>query len=306
MAAIHAGEYGKLLVAKGYCCKPRWSIGFRPDISPPDDFDFDIWLGPAPKQPFHANLHPYNWHWFWDFGNGDIGNQGVHELDVARWSIRGATLPSRAWSLGGRFIPEGQDQGQTPNMLLSVFEFGDVLLVFETRGLVGASKGAPPRKVGNEFYTTEGVIRDWTFHPKDGGDPVSLSQDENGFTPGGEFSSFVAAVRAQDDQLCNCDAEVGHYSAALAHLANISYRLGKPVPMQARPRRLGDNAEVVAAFDALHDNLKAVDIQLDDKTYQLGRILNVDSDNERFIDDDEANQLLTRPYRKPYEVPEVV
>ncbi len=170
IAAIQSGKYGKLLVSKAYCCKPRWSIGFKPQSAPPEGFDFDLWLGPAPKQPFHANLHPYNWHWFWDFGNGDTGNQGVHEMDVARWGIKDATLPTEVWSLGGRYVPEDKDQGQTPNMQLSVYEFGDVLLVFETRGLV-AKEGAPPFKVANEFYTTEGVIRDWKFYPNGGGDP---------------------------------------------------------------------------------------------------------------------------------------
>lgn len=305
IAAIHSGKYGKLLVAKGFCCKPRWSIGFRPVETPPAEFDFDVWLGPAPKQPFHRNLHPYNWHWFWDFGNGDIGNQGVHEMDVARWGIKDATLPTKVWSLGGRYVPEGKDQGQTPNMLLSVYEFGDVLLVFETRGLV-AKEGAPPFKVGNEFHTTEGVIRGWKFYPKNGGDPEPLTGGEGEVTDGGPFGSFIAAVRAGDSSLCNCEAEVAHYSAALCHLGNISYRLGKPVPMQARPRLLGDNPEVVRSFDEIMANLKMVGIPLEDNTYQLGRLLTFDPQKEKFVGDDEANQLLTRPYRDPYVVPDKV
>src|SRR6266542_3185571 len=134
IAAVHSGKYGRLLVSKGYCCKPRWSIGRKPVETPPPDLAFDLWLGPAPLQPYHGNLVHYNWHWFWDFGNGDIGNQGVHEIDVARWAIPGANLPTKVWSLGGRFAEE--DQGQTPNMQLAVMEFGDVLLVFEVRGLV--------------------------------------------------------------------------------------------------------------------------------------------------------------------------
>ena len=89
---------------KGYCCKPRWSIGHKADRPRRRrDLDFNLWLGPAPEQPYHGNLVHYNWHWFWDFGNGDIGNQGVHEMDVARWAIPGATLPTKVWSLGGRF-----------------------------------------------------------------------------------------------------------------------------------------------------------------------------------------------------------
>src|SRR5438132_13955756 len=84
IAAVQSGKYGKLLVSKGYCCKPRWSIGRKNPTKPPETLDFNIWLGPAQEQLYHGNLVHYNWHWFWDFGNGDIGNQGIHEMDVAR------------------------------------------------------------------------------------------------------------------------------------------------------------------------------------------------------------------------------
>ena len=106
--------------------------------------------------------------------------------------------------------------------------------------------------------------------------------------------------------MCNCDAEVAHYSAALCHLGNISYQLGKPVPMAARPRLLGDNEQVLASFDAIQDNLKQVGIPMADNKYQLGRVLTLDPAAEQFVGDEEANQLLTRPYREPYVVPQTV
>ena len=129
-AIVRSGQYGKLLVSKGYCCKPRWSIGFKPIQSPPRELDFNLWLGPAPEQPYHENLVHYNWHWFWDFGNGDMGNQGVHEMDLARWAL-GQTLPRTVVSLGGRWVdePDFRDQGQTPNQLVSIFDYGTALLV---------------------------------------------------------------------------------------------------------------------------------------------------------------------------------
>jgi predicted dehydrogenase len=101
-AVIRSGQLGKLLISRGLCYKPRGSIGFRKPTTPPPELDFNIWLGPAAEQPYHANLVHYNWHWFWDFGNGDIGNQGVHEMDVARWRIPEATLPGpcSAWAGG--------------------------------------------------------------------------------------------------------------------------------------------------------------------------------------------------------------
>src|SRR4029079_2880892 len=129
----------------------RGDIGFKPIKKPPAELDFNLWTGPAPEQPYHENLVHYRWHWFWDFGNGDIGNQGVHEMDVARWAIPGATLPSKVWSLGGRFGYE--DQGQVPNTQMAVYEYGDVLLVFEVRGLVDKHPDFK-FKVLNEYYTT--------------------------------------------------------------------------------------------------------------------------------------------------------
>jgi len=309
MAAIHSGKYGRLLVSKGYCCKPRWSIGTKPVERPPADLDFNLWLGPAPKQDFHRNLVHYNWHWFWDTGNGDIGNQGVHEMDVARWGIRGATLPTKVWSLGGRFLPEGPDQGETPNMQLSVYEFGDVLLVFETRGLVDNQAKypkAPPRNVSNEFYTTEGKILDGQFYPKNGGQPEAVSGGEASVAPGGPFGAFIAAMRSRQPQDNNCDAEVAHYSAALCHLGNISYRLGQSAPFSERAHSLGDNKQVAEALAALRDNLSAVDVQLAETTYTLGRTLTFDPKSEKFLGDEQANALLTRPYREPFVVPERV
>ncbi|MBO0700041.1 MAG: Gfo/Idh/MocA family oxidoreductase [Zavarzinella sp.] len=304
IAAVQSGKYGKLLVSKGYCCKPRWSIGKKDPTKPPEHLDFNLWLGPAPQQPYHGNLVHYNWHWFWDFGNGDIGNQGVHEMDVARWAIKGATLPTKVWSLGGRFAYE--DQGQTPNTQMSVMEFGDVLLVFEVRGLVGKDPKFPNR-VMNEYYTTEGRIAQGLFYPKSGGKPEKLAPFDVKVTPDGAWGSFLHAVRSRKVEDCNAPAEYGHYSSALCHLGNISYRLGEPVPFDGKSK-LGDNREVVETFKNLQENLTGVGVKLEKLTYRLGRTLTIDPEAERFTGEGakEANALLTREYRKPFVVPERV
>jgi predicted dehydrogenase len=302
IAAVQSGKYGRLLVSKGYCCKPRWSIGHKPPTTPPEHLAFDLWLGPAPKQPYHANLVHYNWHWFWDFGNGDIGNQGVHEIDVARWAIKGATLPSKVWSLGGRFAYE--DQGQTPNTQMAVFEYGDVLLVFEVRGLVQKHKEFP-FKVLNEYYTDEGMITDGKFHPRKGGKPEPLARFDVKVTPGGAWGSFLHAVRSRKVEDLNADVEHGHYSSALCHLTNISYRLGEKVPFNGKAKSLGDNREVVETFMNLQENVRGVGVKLEETTYQLGRVLTVDPAGEQFVGEgaEKANTLLTRNYRKPFVVP---
>jgi predicted dehydrogenase len=305
IAAVQSGKYGKLLVSKGYCCKPRWSIGHKPTGKPPENVAFDLWLGPAPDQPYHGNLVHYNWHWFWDFGNGDIGNQGVHEFDVARWAIKGATLPTKVWGLGGRFAYE--DQGQTPNTQMSVMTFGDVLLVFEVRGLVGKSKEFP-NVVKNEYYTTEGRIANGQFFKKgsDKGEP--LGRFDVAVTQGGPFGSWVQAIRSRKVEALNADVEHGHYSSALCHLANISYRLGEKAPYDAASQKLGDNREVVETFKNLQENLTGVGVPLDGRTYTVGRTLTFDPQSERFTGEGAgpANALLTRAYRKPFVMPEKV
>jgi predicted dehydrogenase len=304
IAALQSGKYGKLTVSKAYCCKPRWTIGDKPTAAPPAELDFNIWLGPAPDQSYHANLVPYNWHWFWDTGNGDIGNQGVHEMDVARWAIKDSTLPKSVWSLGGRF--GYKDQGQTPNTQMAVFDYGDALLVFEVRGLVdNPDRGNLPRRVGNEFYTTEGVIRDGRFYREGKGDGEVVSGPEVHVTPGGPFGSFVRAVRSRKPEDVNANAETAHYSAALCHLANISYRLGQPSTFDKPAGVIGDNKLVVETFDNLRENLKAIGENLQQTTYQLGRTLQLDPKAEMFVGDgaDGANPMLTRNYRPPFVVP---
>ena len=305
IAAVQSGKYGKLLVSKGYCCKPRWSIGHKPVATPPKELDWDLWLGPAPLQDYHGNLHTYNWHWFWDTGNGDTGNQGVHEMDIARWAIKDSTLPKRIWSVGGRYVPGEKDQGETPNMQVSVYEYEDAILLFETRGLVG-KEGSPERMVTNEYYTTEGVIKGGSFYAKgsDKGEPIRAEADP--VTPGGAFGSFIQAVRSRKNEDINCDAEVAHYSSALCHLANISYRLGKRDSLLKDENPYNNNETIVDSLAMLKHNLKAVNIDLAENTYAIGRDLKFDPVKEKFIGDKQAVAMLTRKYRAPYVVPEQV
>lgn len=305
MAAIQSGKYGKLLVSKGYCCKPRWSIGHKPIAQPSPDLDWNLWLGPADQQEFHGNLHPYNWHWFWNTGNGDTGNQGVHQIDIARWAIKDATLPNRVWSMGGRYIPGSDDQGETPNMQLTVFEYGDTILLFETRGLVG--KNNISGNVSNEFFTTEGVIRGGKLYPKNGGDPVAVTPDEDvRITPGGSFGSFIRAIRTRKPEDVNGGVETAHYSSALCHLANISFRVGRQETFDGRPSALGDQTQVVSAYESVIKNLKAVGVDLEAAKLQVGKPLEFDPSEEKFVSAPDADRLLSRPYREPFIVTKMV
>jgi predicted dehydrogenase len=304
-----AGSYGKLLVSRGLCYKPRGSIGIKPNSEAPKEVDFNIWLGPAKERPFNGNLVHYNWHWFWDFGNGDIGNQGVHEMDIARWAIAGATLPKSVISLGGRF--GYTDQGETANSQISVMDFGETQLIFEVRGL--KTDGYYGQKVGNTFHFEKGVVAGGKFYPKgkeDQPEPLAATPaiKRGPLADGGgeaHFRNFIAAVRTRKIEDLNADILEGHYSSALCHLANLSYRLGQEVPFNGKTKAFGDDKEAGATFARLEEHLaKDNSLKLDDLKYRLGRKLTVNPSSEGFINDPEADRLLTREYRKPFEVPE--
>jgi predicted dehydrogenase len=323
VAAIASGKYGKLLVSKGAASKGsatgRWSIGFKPITEPPEKLDYNLWLGPAREQQFHANLAPYNWHWFWDFGNGEIGNQGVHQMDIARWAIPGATLPRRVISMGGRWVnsteghPPFTDQAETPNCQLTIMDFGGPLLVFEVIGLVdrpGVDGKKYPSNVGNEFYLEEGVIRGNgkpMFYPNgsDTGEPLPEIDVEMG--PGGHFENFIHAMRSRKIEDLNADILEGHLSSTCCQLGNISYRLGEQVAGTTKPDVLGRHEEIARSWDRIAETAKgAIGRDLAQNTYQLGPMLTFDPQAEKFVGNAKADLLLTRPYRKPFVVPERV
>lgn len=308
--AVKSGKYGKLNVSRALCYKPRPSIGFKPDMATPENIDFNLWTGPAPEHPFNKNLVHYNWHWFWDYGNGDIGNQGVHEMDKARWLIPGATLPKSVISVGGRL--GYKDQGQTANTQIAVLDYGDSQIIFEVRGLpTGEYLG---EKVGNFAHTEGGTLTvakkgGAVFIPKgsDKAEPLPKSEASLGPVVDGEkghFANFLAAVRSRKVDDLNADILEGHYSAALCHLANISYRLGKPTPFSSNA--FSDNKEATETFGRMEEHLKDNGVKLSETTYQVGPKLVVDAKSESFVDSPEGNKLLTREYRKPFVVPESI
>jgi len=310
IAAVKAGTYGKLLVSRGIVYKRRPSIGQQPTTNPPAELDFNLWTGPAQQTPFHANLVHYNWHWFWDFGNGDIGNQGVHQFDIARWAINGATLPRSVVSIGGRF--GYTDQGETPNTQVSLMDFGDTKLIFEVRGLPSPNYHGQGQG-GNTFHTEEGIIANHRFtrNGQNAAEPVvrpasapaarAVGEDE-----GGHFGNFIAAIRSNRRDDLNAEILEGHYSSALCHLANISYRVGENLPFNTRAQAFGDDRDAAEAYARMLEHLRANEVPVDGQTYRVGRRLEVDARTERFTNNNDANRLLTRNYREPFVVPDRV
>ncbi len=302
VAAVRSGQYGKLLISYGYASKKRPSIGFKQPKVPPKELNFDIWLGPASKQPYHENLVHYNWHWFWDFGNGEIGNQGVHQMDIARWGLPDGAEPRSVISLGGRF--GYKDQGQTPNTQLTIIDCGDAKIFFEDRGLVDGKT----MKVTNEFYMEGGLIKDGKFFPKGKteGEPIGDLPYPDGAVAK-HFQNFIDCVRSRKRKDLHAEILEGYLSARLCHLGNLSYRLGTEVPFHAETKAFGDDKAAYEALESMKQHLvRAAHLKLEDATYRLGRKLTFDAQAEKFVDDEEANKLLTRCYRKPYVVPENV
>ena len=304
-----SGQLGKLLVSHGLASKTRGSIKFQEPTDPPSHLDWDLWVGPAPMQKYHANLAHYNWHWFWDFGNGEIGNQGVHQTDCARWAIPGATHPTFVFSLGGRI--EYKDQGQTPNTQLTVYDYGDTLLVFEVCGLVGGkSKGKDGgiSRVSNDFLYEAGTVVDGgKFTPRDSAKNAQMPKIEVELGPGkGAFGNFIAAMRSRRKEDLNAPFEEGHYSAAICHLGNISYRLGKDVKWSEVKKKPFEQDFANERWERIAQHLvENRGLNLDEWLCRIGLPLKFDPKTEKFIDaPPEATAMLTRPPRKPFDVPE--
>ncbi len=304
--AIQDGQFGRLKIAYGYCCKPRGSIGYESITTPPSNLDWDLWRGPAKIDQFHANYVHYDWHWFWKTGNGDLNNQGTHQLDVARWAIdKDQTHPVRAMALGGRFL--WNDQGETPNTMFGIAEYPNGQHVyFNVRNVNYKDYN---HQVENEYYFEDGgkIIRG-KYYAKgsDKGEKVSVPKGK--VTPGGNWGSFIAACRANDPSMANGNVEDAHYGCVLGHLMNNSYRLGTKVPFNAQAGRFGDNSDAYEHFMKLHEVMSdGVGIPENEAEYVVGPWLNFDPQTERHTGEfaAEANALLKDDNRAGFEIPAV-
>jgi predicted dehydrogenase len=244
---LHNGAIGKVYLAKGLCYKRRVSIGRKPAERVPAGIDWDLFLGPAPMRPFTWNRYKYNWHWFWETGNGDIGNQGVHEMDFARWGL-GKDLPSAAVSTGGKYVYD--DEQETPNTQLATYDYGDCELVFEVRGLPTEAESGI--LIGNLFYGSDGYMAmDQSGFRIYQGEEKKLAIEEK-IDPSEaidtipHFTNFLDAVRTRDRGKINGRLDEGVKSACLCHLANISYRVGRRLAWDGEAWSFGGDAEANA------------------------------------------------------------
>jgi predicted dehydrogenase len=283
------GVIGTVYHARGLCFRRRFSIGHTPDEPVPAGLDWDRFLGPAQMKPYSKNKFAYNWHWFWDTGNGDIGNQGVHEMDICLWGLGRTGWPMGVESAGGKFI--WKDDQETPNTQQATFTFADAQMTFDVRNLptppegVGGMRG--PSYTGNIFYGDKGfmvleptgfqIYRSAVAMAGDAARGASAGSgsiekyekymeerptEKQSWSTVPHVKNFLDAVRSRDYTKLAADVEIGARAAAFCHLANIAYR--------------------------------------------VGRRLRIDPASGRFLGDAEATALGTRKYRAPYVVPEKV
>lgn len=298
---VQDGKIGKVSVARGLCYKPRGSIGERGTYAPPASVDYGIWLGPAPFSPVMRPRFHYDWHWQWPYGNGDLGNQGIHQMDLARWGLGVNELSQAVVSYGGRF--SYVDAGDTANTQVVAHDYGDKSLVFEVRGL--KTGGYKNSKIGVIFEGSDGYVVMTTYHSGAAFDlNGNMTRQFKGQSD--HFANFLKAVRSRKITDLNADIEEGHLSSALCHMGNISYRLGKNVAASEAENSIAmmkttDNAK--ETLDRTLAHLKDNGVDLARNKLTVGPALAFDAKSETFLGNSEANQMLTRQYRKPFVVP---
>ncbi len=222
------GLIGKVYLGRALIFKTRPSIGHAKDPdTAPETLDWDIWQGPAKARPFSKRYVHYNWHWHWDFGNGDIGNQGIHETDLALWGLGLETLPSAIVSQGGKYLWD--DDKETPEVLTSSYQFPATNQMIEVEVRPWATNAEGGVKIGNLFYGSEGhlVVDGYNTFEAFGRDGKLLKKGKGGEPVSRHFANFIDAVRARDPKRLNGPVETAHTSAGLAHLGNIAYRVGR-------------------------------------------------------------------------------
>lgn len=321
-----AGGLGKLLWARGTCHRRRPNIGKCDGPLPwPAGIDQDLWFGPAQVKPIMRKKLHYDWHWVWDTGNGDLGNQGVHQFDIARWFMGENALSPKVWSVGGRL--GYVDDGETPNTMFTVHEYEKAPLIFEVRGLpqqTGTEKMdiyrgtvsvgvylqyegghiEVPNYVGCGVFDKQGKLMKayGAFKAKDGDESAkseTAGRDES------HHQNWANAIRNRKREELHAEITEGHLSSALCHTSNISYVLGRKQAPGEILEKVKANREAADSFERMKEHLAKNGVDIAKEQLTLGEFLTMDPKTEKFIGNAAADKLLTREYRKPYVVPDV-
>jgi len=316
---IQSGELGKIRLVHGWVYKRRASMGKVVGGGVlPASVDYDLWCGPAPKGPLpRKNLH-YDWHWQWDTGNGEIGNNGPHHLDACRWAMGEKGLPGTVISFGGRYGYD--DDGQTPNTQIAVFEYASAPIIFEVRGL---PRKARDRRMDAYRATSHKGLKLLRGHNSGSPNNGEIVVCENGYVDLGSLTAFdrkgkaikrfsgrgpnakqnfIKALRSGKESDLKTTMLNGHLSTALCHMGNISYRVGKAASTEQVNDVIKKDPCVLDALERMRGHLAANGVQLKTEGLTLGPKLTMDSAAERFTGKfaKEANALVKRKYREPF------
>ena len=312
---VREGNLGKILMARGLCYKRRASIGKVDGPQPiPPSIDYDLWCGPAPKEPLMRKRLHYDWHWVWPTGNGDLGNQGIHQMDIARWFLGENELSPRVFAVGGRlgYI----DDGTTPNTQIVYHDYPKAPLIFEVRGLPSgkAEQGKAEKSIDNLLAAGVDAIKELKI-PKLGGVGV-IVHCEGGYIVVADYSSaiacdkqgkkikqfsgseshhgnFLKAVHSRNYKDLNADILEGHLSSSLCHTGNISYRLGHTErPEKIREAIKGDKG-ATETFERMAAHLEANGVDINKDKLSLGVVLKMDPKTEKFRGNSKANAHST-------------
>jgi len=298
---VHDGQIGKLKVARGLCYKRRPSIGALGNYPIPKGVNYDLWLGPAQYAPLTRPRLHYDWHMQFPYGNGDLGNQGIHQMDLCRWGLNAKQVSNSVLSYGGRLGYE--DAGDAANTQMIIHDYGDQALVFEVRGL--PTQPYKDADVGVIFEGTDGYVVMTSYSSG-----AAFDKDGNKvreFKGGGDhYGNFLKAVRSRRHEDLNADILEGHLSSALCHLGNISYRLGEKVAVgevKDRLQSLSSPEQLQDTFARFSQHLTDNKLDLSTTKLTFGAKLAIDPAGEKFVDNSAADALLTRDYRAPFVVP---
>lgn len=311
---IHSGRIGKIVQARGLCYRNRESIGkLEEPLTPPANVDYNLWLGPAADLPIMRPRFHYDWHWVFNTGNGDMGNQGPHEMDLLRWALGDPTHPARVTSFGNRFAWD--DAGDTPNLQYAQFDFGDgVPVVFEVRNLFqrgdneNVGRFAKGPGVGIIITGESGEFRGGrgggAFYDPDGREIESFKGD-SGRT---HMENFLSCVRSGKQEDLRSPLESAYYSSCMSHLANISVRTGVDASGTALTERLEGNPIALETQERFEQQLKLWNVDTAQTHWHAGPQLSFDAQTEQFTAGDNlaaANALVKREDRPPFIVPEI-
>jgi predicted dehydrogenase len=296
---MQEGKLGEVKLARSVVYGGRASIGGPGHYEIPPSVDYNLWAGPAPMSPLTRPQFHYDWHWLWETGCGELGNNNIHSLDICRWGLGVTGLGRAVLSYGGRF--GYTDAGQTPNTQVAVFDFGEKTIVSETRGLKTDPFKPQTKDGGWFFYGTEGIIAGTSLFDPEG----KLVREFPGKTVS-HFGNFLSVVRSRKFSDLHADVLETHQSTALCHIGNISYRLGRAASASDIQKELAGlkvHENVLETFERTRKHLADNGVDLEKSPLALGRSLQLEPGQERFLEAPEADAFLTREYRKPFVVP---